>query len=523
MKLFLREVAKWRKTGFSTYVNSADIKSLIDKYGLQNLYVHFDSGVPNTPVTYEPDEESDDEDAVKSVQDPKKASRNFQEVPQKTFNINTVYSTPIGIYLYPLSYIVKSFGIEVFDEGGINEQIPFAADKKFIYVYLIPDEKVVKINDLIANGAAEKLIYEIHKNEGTDGLREKLEETGLFENSESFILAYYKTRRMNSDRIANPELKKAGRAEQAFEQVMEWDRNDEYGETIISGELYSGAQEAQFDLDKENLTGRLWFYLLNNIQGSNVKLTKYFLKLGIKVLSDSDGWGVIHGNEPTQTILFDPSVSKIVYVKNNIGSEQATQKAARSAQAIAKSGEKFNLQSFKKTLLGKGATVAIENASKNTNLPIEAIEVLFQTLKDLSIGGYRERAKYNIDGNSVDIALHYLLKLPKAPIQKYSSELLQKVKERLEGKLPEQEWDNFWRGFTNQLIDANKGNDKFYYDLYQLVKTIKGADKFTAPGIIQSLGRYDSVPKELRDKIKKENKGIVFESINYKLVLRETN
>lgn len=520
MKLFLREVAKWRKTGFSTYVNSADIKGLIQKYGLENLYLHFDSGVPNTPVTYEPDEDSDDENAVKPVQDPKKASRNFQEVPQKTFNINTAYSTPIGIYLYPLSYIVNTFGVEVFDEGNINEQIPFAADKKFVYIYNIPDEKVTKISDLIKNGATEKLIYEIHKSEGTEGLRKKLAETNLFDEPEHFILAYYKTRKFDSDRIKNPELKKAGRAESAFAQVMEWDRNDEYGETIISSELYSGAQEAEFNLGKENLTGRLWFYLLNNIEGSNVKITKYFLKLGIKALSDSDGWGVIHGNEPTQTILFDSSISKVVYVKNNVGSEEAKDKSRRATASIANAGQKFNLEAFKKTLLGKNAGEAIVNASKNTNLSAEAIDILFEVIQKFALSGYTEQSKHNLNISDIGMALNYLVRLPNAPLEKYANLVLQKAKEGVEGKVESDVWYGFWSPLTRYIVNSEKNKEEFYISLYNITKSSSSVDKHKREEIIELLGSYTTVPKELRDKVKKENKGVLFEARNYKFVLK---
>ena len=131
------EAARWRGTQFNTEITQEEIERLVDKYGADVLGAHYDDGVPTGT------------DATGA------RSRGLTE-PQTSFNPRATWETPVGIYYYPLSWAKDRI---------MNNQIPFAGDKKYIYIYRIKDtSKRIDASEAPHNGFIERALLWAAKN-----------------------------------------------------------------------------------------------------------------------------------------------------------------------------------------------------------------------------------------------------------------------------------------------------------------------------------------------------------------------
>ena len=121
----LDEAAKWRGTSFNTEITQDEIERLVSKYGADVLGAHYDSGVPTGLDTYRT---SPDDPGYASKLHVPARSRGEEIAPQTSFNPKAKWDTPVGIYYYPLSWAKDRI---------MNNYIPFAGDKQYIYIYRI--------------------------------------------------------------------------------------------------------------------------------------------------------------------------------------------------------------------------------------------------------------------------------------------------------------------------------------------------------------------------------------------------
>lgn len=132
IKSGLDEAAKWRGTGYQTEFTQGELDRLIEKYGIDNLCVRYDEGVPS---------------GGKGIE----ASGKDEKVPQTGFNPHATWNTPVGIYYYPMRY--------AYDKIFEND-IPFAAQSKYIYIYRIKDRSgYMDVKDVLTNGFFERMMF----------------------------------------------------------------------------------------------------------------------------------------------------------------------------------------------------------------------------------------------------------------------------------------------------------------------------------------------------------------------------
>jgi hypothetical protein len=134
------EAARWRSTSFSTELTQETLDKLISKYGEDALGVHYDDGVPTG-------KETGMGGGVRSRE---------STTPQTSFNPKAKWETPVGIYYYPMVWA---------KDRVMKGSIPFAGDKKFIYIYRIRDlSKRIDVSDAPYNGFLERALLWAAKN-----------------------------------------------------------------------------------------------------------------------------------------------------------------------------------------------------------------------------------------------------------------------------------------------------------------------------------------------------------------------
>jgi hypothetical protein len=143
----LDEVARWRKTGFDKEFTEQELERLLNKYGEATLGVHYDDGVPTGQNEF-----YDGTLIAKAGNTGVKSGE--VTTPQASFNPKTKYETPIGIYYYPMAWAKD----KIFTGG-----IPFAGDKRYVYVYRI--KRPGKILDFsnFESGVFERVLYDAAK------------------------------------------------------------------------------------------------------------------------------------------------------------------------------------------------------------------------------------------------------------------------------------------------------------------------------------------------------------------------
>lgn len=131
------EAAKWRSTSFNTELTEEELQRLVDKHGADLLGAHYDDGVPTG-------KERDTSAAGAPVRSREKTE------PQKSFNPKASWETPVGIYYYPMSWAKDEM---------LSRGVPFAGDKKYIYIYKIRDaSKRIDATELCKNGFIERAV-----------------------------------------------------------------------------------------------------------------------------------------------------------------------------------------------------------------------------------------------------------------------------------------------------------------------------------------------------------------------------
>jgi hypothetical protein len=143
----LDEVARWRKTAFDKEFTEQELQRLLNKYGEDGLGVHYDDGVPTGQNEF-----YDGTLIAKAGNTGVKSGE--VTTPQASFNPKTKYDTPIGIYYYPMAWAKD----KIFTGG-----IPFAGDKRYVYVYRI--KRPGKILDFsnFESGVFERVLYDAAK------------------------------------------------------------------------------------------------------------------------------------------------------------------------------------------------------------------------------------------------------------------------------------------------------------------------------------------------------------------------
>jgi hypothetical protein len=299
----LDEVAKWRKTSFKTSLTEEEVAAVEQKYGRENLYVHFDDGVPQSSrganttnvkpekLWFEPepaaDLSKDPDERDFTLTDRASTTR----VPQKSFNPQTKYNTPVGIYLYQLTYLREKLKIDDFSSRAQISSIPFAANSNFIYFYYIPRSEVVNLDNIMY--------------------------TDLFDRTIKSAKQKFGTYSMESGGLIEVALQQA----EFFTHL-----NDALSIANVDSALKSGTSLFKFFKDNakssvishlQKAFARSWFYFTNNLMQKNInKWSKFLVDLGARALQD-DGNGIIHPSEPYQSVVIDTGAAKLLIVKNN--------------------------------------------------------------------------------------------------------------------------------------------------------------------------------------------------------------
>jgi hypothetical protein len=302
MKLILKtldEAAKWRKTSFKTKLNNEEILALEQKYGIDNLYIHFDSGVPRssrgfgrepaaqTSVTSAPDWSIDPDQGDPELRD----QGSLERVPQKSFNPQTKFNTPVGIYLYQMRYAREVIGIKDFGSANDIKHFPFAAESAFFYIYYIPPQNILQLDNLWKTDLFSKAL--------TKAVTATKSESPLYQTIEAALgsadfFKYTKGKIKNSEVISD----------------------NINGKSIW--ELFRDNFEPSSSKESvEKAFARCWFYFTNNFVGNNInKWSKFLVDLGVRAISDY-GNGIIHPSEPHQSVVIDTGAAKLVLAKEN--------------------------------------------------------------------------------------------------------------------------------------------------------------------------------------------------------------
>ena len=173
----------------------------------------------------------------------------FTALDKLGVNPSSLHGTPIGVYCYPLEYVIDRIG-----GTGVMKALPFAGSEKFANLFTV-DGNVIDLDDI----------------------------------TNSVLESYWKT------------LKK----------VMPSELLDELQELI---------DDSKHDAINRSPGGRFWYVVracamliaTDTNRQIAVVSTELFRKLGIDGIVDRNDAGIIHRNEPTQGVIFNPRVIKNV-------------------------------------------------------------------------------------------------------------------------------------------------------------------------------------------------------------------
>lgn len=292
----LDEAARWKGTGFNPKADKADLDKLLAKFPADELYIHFDDGVPRNSTS----------SAGMSGGIVLGKSGERINVPQKSFNPQTKYDTPVGIYVYPLDWAMNSGFNDLSDPASYNT-LPFANDMDYVYIYHIGKSDTTRVPDIADKRLLEKTFGQLEK------ALQPMEIRTLFSDS-----ACTSTLNMTTVRVYN--LLKSG-----YDNFV----------TALRTELGNDKGTP------EEAIGKFWFFLTRNMVEQKISSwTRLLLKYGVKFLRD-DGTSTIHGSEPNQGVIMDTSVAKLIYVRENPNKRDKTGKAAALKQKKAVATAKF--------------------------------------------------------------------------------------------------------------------------------------------------------------------------------------
>jgi len=166
-------------------------------------------------------------------------------------NPNTIFDTPVGVYSYPLDYLLK----KAYSKGSVFGAAPFASTSKYVHLF---QQTSRNIFDLTHYGRSQ---YELDKKK---------------------LLNYFSQKGMDAEqKIHNIEVR----------------HNDVGGMTYARRMWYM-----VYDLVGIYTSGKV-----------SVETTRVFYRvLGYDAVYDLDGKGIIHTNEPTQAVHFDVKTIRVV-------------------------------------------------------------------------------------------------------------------------------------------------------------------------------------------------------------------
>lgn len=192
----------------------------------------------------------------------------FRSINKIGINPMTQHHTPLGIYAYPLKESWKEYleYSDAKDKGSLSEYFPYASHQPYIYV--LKEKKVNGIHDISS-----------------------------FNDHNSFYKIMQKINKFVEDKFYNSSIFKSG----VFSSVDEFiDYYSQYESVDASAgvALWAVTREISFETINPPL---FWNKILKDIAGINY-------------ISDRKGEGVIHSNEPIQTIFLATGAFDVVDV-----------------------------------------------------------------------------------------------------------------------------------------------------------------------------------------------------------------
>lgn len=236
------------------------------------------------------------------------------EIDKIGINPKSRYNTPLGIYTYPLSYVIMTFENESeIIGGGTLKSLPFAGAKPFANVVKTDYNKnIVCLNK--ANFDSVTFNYYVRK------IGNFLARWRISEAERRFVLKL-------------TDEQREAFWKNSVDTVEEWANKSEYNAriptwggrfwyvTMLAADLMAAGS------GKEKREG--------NVKPSSLLWNKLFREIGIDGVVDY-GEGIIHGAEPTQGVFFTPDAIQLVARVNN---KQYKPSEATAAKILSKANE----------------------------------------------------------------------------------------------------------------------------------------------------------------------------------------
>ena len=232
----------------------------------------------------------------------------FTAIEKLGVNPKTKYNTPVGVYCYPLEYAMKLMG-----PGQSGNAMPFAGESKFANLFYVKGKSVTDLASIED--------YEV------EDLESQLTE----------ILPPAVSSKVKKYILNAPSYAKVTTPGGQFWYVV-WSCAEEW----------SSQSKVRV----------------------SVLMTKIFRALGYAGLVDRKGEGIIHHAEPTQAVIFDPTViSDLKRVDNkyssNVMALQKAQGARATAVAIAMRSPGSYMEKFSKLVVDKTLHLAPQSLLDN--------------------------------------------------------------------------------------------------------------------------------------------------------------
>ena len=193
----------------------------------------------------------------------------YTKLPKVGINPKSNYNTPIGIYSYPLEYILK----RAYGNGSVFGAAPFASESKYVHLFEQRSRNILDVSTYNNNDY----------------------------NRDKQVLINYFSSISDEDSVRQ--------AIQEYERSMNWHGRDTSGGKIIWFLIYN--LMARFSRTRETIEATKILYRV----------------LGYDAVYDRDGRGVIHENEPTQAVHFNIQTIRIVESFENRGIARDRQEA----------------------------------------------------------------------------------------------------------------------------------------------------------------------------------------------------
>ncbi|MDX9695048.1 MAG: hypothetical protein RBT49_04585 [Bacteroidales bacterium] len=259
----------------------------------------------------------------------------FRDIEKLGINPKSTYSTPNGIYCYWLkSY--KNDIVDAKDSDTPNVIFPYKAkptDTSHFYLFTAKENaNVVKLGDITEDIAKkyildyinlypeirmkfidEEILSDIKYNE------QKLKQVqdtlnkgeDYISNNIVAVLMKHQIREMDGYKV-DSIIKALEDQQKYFEdelkrlksQMPNFSDNDKFVNYIYD----KGKEEAEV----RNPGGIFWWFGWFLFQKNPNKWNKFFRDLGIDGMTDNEGKGIIHDNEPYQTVFFDGGKLKVI-------------------------------------------------------------------------------------------------------------------------------------------------------------------------------------------------------------------